>query len=201
MTEFWETNFKDKRAMWGFQSVDCVTDTVNLFSKHGLKKILIPGYGYGRNAKVFTNNGFDVTGIEISQTAINLAKEHYGNEIKVQHGSVSDMPFDNEVYDGIYCYALIHLLNEEGRTKLIQDCDNQLRKGGYMVFVAISKTTPAYGQGKEVSKDTFLTPHGVTIFYYDEDSIKREFSKYEILETKEIQESSQTFWQVTCRKG
>jgi SAM-dependent methyltransferase len=55
----------------------------NYLKKYGLNKILIAGFGYGRNAKVFTDNGIKVTGIEISETAIDLAKKHYGDNIKV----------------------------------------------------------------------------------------------------------------------
>jgi SAM-dependent methyltransferase len=118
------------------------------------------------------------------------------------------MPFDQETYDGVFCYALIHLLPANERAKLISDCYNQLRPGGYMVFVAISKSTAAYGQGAEVSKDTFLTPHGVTIFYYDADAIDTEFGGYGLLEATELSEPakptpdkpSQRFWRITCKK-
>ena len=121
MTEFWETNFRDKQAMWGSDPADSAITTANLFLEKGLKDVLIPGFGYGRNAKVFTDKGFNVTGIEISQTAIALAKQRHGDHITVHHGSVGEMPFDNNIYDGIFCYALIHLLNEEERASLIKD--------------------------------------------------------------------------------
>src|SRR5690606_9841344 len=110
-----------------------------------------------------------VTGIEISETAIELAHKHYGDDVKVHHGSVSAMPFDYELYDGIFCYALIHLLNEKERIKLTSDCYTQLKPNGYMVFVAISKNDAMYGDGKEVSKDRFETKHGVKLFFYDSD--------------------------------
>ena len=208
MAEFWESSFKDKETMWGFEPADCVCEIVELFGKHGINNVLIPGFGYGRNARLFCDNGIAVTGIEISKTAIELARQHYGEEIPVHHGSVTDMPFDDVMYDGIFCYALIHLLSASERASLIRNCYNQLRPGGYMVFVAISKNTPVYGEGKETAKDTFLTPHGVEIFYYDADSVSREFDQYGLIEAKEITEpaeeipgrSSQRFWQIVCRK-
>lgn len=208
MAEFWESSFKEKQTMWGFEPADSALVAAALFRKNGLSKILVPGFGYGRNAKVFCDNGFDVTGIEISETAIELARKHYGDNIKVFHGSVGDMPFDNELYDGIFCYALIHLLNARERAKLIKDCYNQLALGGYMVFVAISKTTPAYGVGTKLSKDRFKTPHGVKLFFYDSDSVKKEFGKYGLQEAIEINEPSKNtegkavlkFWQIICRK-
>lgn len=77
MIEFWESNFRDKHEMFGMEATDSAISTLELFKKHGLHKILIPGFGYGRNANIFTDSGFDVTGIEISETAIDLAKKQY----------------------------------------------------------------------------------------------------------------------------
>ncbi|GJM31666.1 MAG: methyltransferase [Saprospiraceae bacterium] len=194
--------------MWGFEPADSAIATVGLFLENGLKEILIPGFGYGRNANVFIDNGFDVTGIEISETAIALAKKHYGANIKVFHGAVSEMPFDQKMYDGVFCYALIHLLNQEERVKLVDDCYNQLRPGGYMVFVAISKNTATYGEGIKLSEDRFETKHGIKLFFYDLDSIEKEFGRYGLIGAKEVDEPAKNignkislkFWQITCRK-
>lgn len=208
MTEFWESSYKDKQTMWGFEPADSAVATARLFKELGLKKILIPGFAYGRNAKPFTDNGCDVTGIEISQMAINLAKKHFGEKLKVHHGSVGDMPFDEEMYDGIFCYALIHLLSAPERIKLIKDCYNQLSADGYMVFVAISKQDPQYCQGKEISEDTFESRQGLKLFFYDANSLLREFGDYGLVEAEEIREPlkimrtnySQRFVKITCRK-
>lgn len=42
MAEFWEKSFQDKQEMWGWEPADSVAETVELFKKHGLIKILIP---------------------------------------------------------------------------------------------------------------------------------------------------------------
>ena len=208
MAEFWEKSFRDKNEMWGFEPADAAIETATSFLKNGFNKILIPGFGYGRNAKVFTDNGFDVTGIEISETAIAMAKKHYGDQLKIHHGSVNDMPFDQELYDGIFCYALIHLLDKTQRLKLLDDCYNQLRPGGQMVFVAISTKSATYGAGEKIGHNRFQTPHGVQLFFYDRDAIEEEFGKFGMVEANEIEEPkknvenkpSQKFWQITCEK-
>tara|TARA_R110002124_G_scaffold287320_6_gene472761 strand:- start:8787 stop:9455 length:669 start_codon:yes stop_codon:yes gene_type:complete len=208
MTEFWEESFKDKQSMWGFSPADAVFDAIKLFQKHGLHKILIPGFGYGRNAKAFMDKGFYVTGIEISETAIAIAKKTYGSEVNVHHGSVSDMPFDNEVFDGIFCYALIHLLDEKERAKLIVDCYNQLRENGIMIFVAISTDDHAFGKGAMIDKNRFLTPHGVELFFYNLDAVKDEFGDFGLQDSEKIMEPSksikgkpgQIFWKIVCKK-
>lgn len=78
----------------GTATCGCHFGGESVISEKQRKKILIPGFGYGRNAKTFIDNGCDVTGIEISKTAIDLAKEHLKGNYKLYHGSVADMPFD-----------------------------------------------------------------------------------------------------------
>jgi len=187
MTEFWEASFIEKQMMWGFEPSDSAILVKDFFVEKKVKDILIPGIGYGRNAKIFLDNGINVTGIEISKTAIDLARKNEF-DVRIYHGSVTDMPFDNKIYDGIFCYALIHLLNSRERKKLIEDCYNQLKPNGYMIFTAVSKNVPMFGKGKELSKDRFEIMEGVKMFFYDSNSVKQEFEKYGLIEISEIDE-------------
>jgi SAM-dependent methyltransferase len=189
MTEFWESSFIEKQTMWGFEPTDSAIVTKDFFLERNVKDILVPGIGYGRNAKVFIDNGINVTGIEISKTAIDLARQN-GLDISIFHGSVTDMPFDNKLYDGIFCYALIHLLNNRERDKFIKDCYNQLKPNGYMIFTTVSKKAPMFGKGKQLDKDYFEIMEGIKMFFYDSDSIKQEFEKYGLVEFSEIDEPS-----------
>ncbi len=199
MTEFWEQAFKDKQEMWGLEPAKSTVLTKDFFVEQGVKNVLIPGIGYGRNAQIFMENGMTVTGIEISKTAIDLAQKHFGSELKIYHGSVTDMPFDNKLYDGIFCYGLIYLLDKDERAKLIKDCFNQLTKDGVMVFTAITKDAQTYGQGTQLGKDLFEMFGGVKIFFYDKQSIKEEFFNSGLFEITEVTENY-PFHLIKCRK-
>jgi 2-polyprenyl-3-methyl-5-hydroxy-6-metoxy-1,4-benzoquinol methylase len=170
--------------MWGSDPTYVAILAAETFAANGLMKILIPGIGYGRNAYPFLNNGMTVTGIEISETAIRLAENYFDHRLKIYHGSVKDMPFDDHVYDGVFCYALIHLLDEHERKKLITESYNQLAKNGLMVFIAITKEAYTYAQGTLISTDRYQQFGGVNIFFYDEKSIEREFGSYGLLQIK-----------------
>lgn len=199
MAEFWEEAFKDKKKMWGSEPAKSTILTNDFFVEKNIQNVLIPGIGYGRNAKNFRENGMSVTGIEISQTAIDLAIEHFGNDLTIHHGSVTEMPFDNKLFDGIFCYGLIYLLDKDERKKLIQDCFNQLTKNGYMVFTAITKEAQTYGQGKLISKDRFEMFGGVKIFFYDKESIVEEFGGFGLYEITEVIENY-PFHLIKCMK-
>ncbi len=198
--EFWESSFIEKKEMWGFEPAHSAVLAKDFFVEKSIKNILIPGIGYGRNAQIFKENGIEVTGIEISGTAIEMARKHYGTDMVIYHGSVTDMPFDNRQYDGIFCYALIHLLDKAERLKLIQDCYSQLEKGGYMVFTAISKAADTYGKGKFISEDRYEVFEGVQLFFYDENSVQDEFGNAGLTEFTTIQENYPFFF-ITCKKS
>jgi hypothetical protein len=66
MTEFWEENFAEKQEMWGLEPARSAVLARDLFAEKGIMKVLVPGMGYGRNARVFTDSGMAVTGIEQS---------------------------------------------------------------------------------------------------------------------------------------
>ncbi|WP_026560570.1 class I SAM-dependent methyltransferase [Bacillus sp. J37] len=185
--EFWESSFIEKQTMWGFEPTDSAILTKDFFLEKNVKDILIPGIGYGRNAKVFIDNGINVTGIEISKTAIDLGEQN-GLDCHIYHGSVTDMPFDNKQYDGIFSHALIHLLNKDERAKFIQDCYDQLKPNGYMVFTAVSKKAPMFGKGNQLDEDYFEIMDGVKMYFYDANSIKQDFEKYGLVEFSDIDE-------------
>ncbi|WP_299212587.1 class I SAM-dependent methyltransferase [uncultured Aquimarina sp.] len=199
MTEFWEENFIDKQEMWGFEPSKSAILTKDFFLKNSVKNILIPGIGYGRNAQIFKENEIDITGIEISKTAIDLAHKNYGTDMTIHHGSVTEMPFDSKKYDGVFCYALIHLLDKNDRSKLISDCYNQLNKNGYMVFTAITKNAPNFGKGKPIEKDRYEFHKGAKIFYYDQESLKAEFNGFGLFEFNEVNEN-QPMYLIKCKK-
>lgn len=198
--EFWEEAFKDKQEMWGWEPSKSTVLTKDLFVSKGVKSVLIPGIGYGRNAQIFRDSGMEVTGIEISKTAIDLAHKHFGNDLTIYHGSVTEMPFNNKQYDGIYCYALIHLLDKHERAKLIRDCYNQLTENAYMVFTTISQEAKTYKQGTYISKDRFEIFEGVKMFFYDEETIQEEFGEAGLFEVAEVNENY-PFYLIKCKKN
>ena len=187
MREYWEEKFKTEGAMWDFFPSDSAIRSLEIFRSNRLNRILIPGFGYGRNAKLFIENGFDVTGIEISQSAIDLAKAN-GLNCTIHHGSVISMPFDDKIYDGIFCYALIHFLNKPERQVFLKSCFNQLKNNGLMIFVVASTQMSMYGTGKYLSKDRFEISKGLKVFFYDSKSVLREFSPYGIIDCEKIEE-------------
>ncbi len=185
--------------MWGLETAASAVLAKDFFVRHSVKNVLIPGIGYGRNARPFIEAGMQITGIEISGPAIELAGKYFGEEIKIHHGPVDNMPFDDKMYDAIFCHALIHLLDHRERAKLIRDCYQQLTDNGCMVFTTITKEAHTYGQGTRIDKDRFEMFSGVKMFFYDQETIREEFKEAGLMEVAEVKENY-PFYLIKCRK-
>ena len=188
MHDIWEAAFAHNQLMWGEAPTESAQRAAAWLEARGGGEILIPGIGYGRNAKPFLARGMGVTGVEISETAIEMARERMGLELTIHHGSVTDMPFDDRRYDAVFCYGLIYLLDEAARAKLLADCRRQLAPGGHMIFTLISKDAPMYGKGVALGEDWFEIQPGVQMYFYDEASARRAFAPYGLVELVAIDE-------------
>ncbi len=187
MTNYWEQLFKNEGTLWKHEPSDSAIITADLFYKEGIKNILIPGIGYGRNTLPFINKGMHITGIEISESAITLARES-GLDFIIHPGSVLDMPFDTRIYSGIFCYALLHIFDDKERKQILRSCYKQLSPGGFMVFTVISTKSTLFGNGVEVEENRFRLDNGISVFFYNPGSIHKEFKDFGLIEFKEIDE-------------
>lgn len=204
-SEFWEAAFLDKQLMWGLAAAPTALVAAEEFARAGVAEVLIPGIGYGRNAQPFLARGMAVTGIEISETAVALARSRLGLQVPIFCGSVAEMPFDDKVYGGIFSYGLIYLLDAAGRAKFIEDCWRQLAPGGRLIVTAISKQAPMYGQGACLGEDWYERLPGLPMYFYDEDSIRREFGLYGLVSCTVLDEATPhggtlPFWYIACQK-
>lgn len=98
--------------MWGFEFIEFVILIKDFFFEKNVKNILVLGIGYGRNVKVFIDNGINVIGIEILKIVIDLVRENGLEDVSMYYGLVNEMFFDNKLYDGIFSYVFFYLLNE-----------------------------------------------------------------------------------------
>jgi len=179
---FWEERFCEEGKIWGDTPSRTATYAIDRFKKAGVHEVLVPGSGYGRNTGAFTRAGFQVTGIEVSMTAVTLARESTP-DVRYHQGSVLDMPFDDSMYDGIYCFNVLHLFRGNDRAAFLRRCLEQLKAGGVMFFVVFSDEEPSYGTGRQVEENTFESRPGREVHYYSNDDLAAEFRSLEILAT------------------
>ena len=97
--------------------------------------------GAGTNTVYLAEKGFDVTGIDISPTAIEYAKKKAA-EAKV-HVTFSvqnflELPFDDEEFDFVFDMGCFHHVKVEDRATFINGVHSVLKKGGGYMLTCFS---------------------------------------------------------------
>ncbi|OGM18340.1 hypothetical protein A2686_03230 [Candidatus Woesebacteria bacterium RIFCSPHIGHO2_01_FULL_38_10] len=104
--------------------------------------ILDLGCGEGTRLSIIAK-GKKGVGVDISRTAIGLARRTYSN-LTFKRANLENLPFEDDSFDLVYCaFVLEHLTNPE---KVIREAIRVTRKGGYLVFAA-----PNYGAPNRAS--------------------------------------------------
>jgi SAM-dependent methyltransferase len=184
---YWDIQFSEHNYIWGKAPSRSSEIALALFRHHKVNRVLIPGSGYGRNSKLFSSAGLDVTGIEISAAAYNLAKV-YDPATKVYNASFFDHDFANTQYEAIYCFSILHLFLEKERKLFLEKCAQVLIPQGLLFFTVLSENDPYYGQGHRIEDHTFEIKPGKILHFFTERDLREHFAAFKILEIGDVED-------------
>jgi SAM-dependent methyltransferase len=176
MNEYWDKRFRAEGRIWSDEPSRTAVHALELFQNHSdIRKLLVPGSGYGRNTRLFAESGYDVTGIEISSEACAMARD-FDPLTRLYNASVLDMSFITDSYNAVYCFNVLHLFREAERSLFLQQCRGKVRENGLLFFIVFSEQEPSFGKGQETEKNTFESKPGRPVHYFTEEDLQRHFS-------------------------
>jgi ubiquinone/menaquinone biosynthesis C-methylase UbiE len=98
-----------------------------------------PGPGY-LSIELAKHGRYGITGLDISKTFVDIAMENAREEsVKVdfQHGNVSDMPFDDDVFNLIVCRAAFKNFSQP--IEAFNEMHRVLKPGGRTIIIDLRK--------------------------------------------------------------
>ena len=107
------------------------------------KSVLEVGCGIGTDLVRFARGGAIVTGVDLSQTAIDLARKNFAwqgltpHELRVANGEA--LPFGDASFDVVYGHGVIQYTADA--TRLIAECHRVLRPGGSAIFMVYNRVS------------------------------------------------------------
>lgn len=182
MENYWDSRYRKENKIWGESPSRTARRALELFRRNNIRKLLVPGSGYGRNTRLFSAAGLEVTGVEVSTVASELARE-FDPLSKCYCASVLDMSFLNDIYDAVYCFNTLHLFRENDRKKCISQCLEKTVGGGLLYFTVFSENDPGFGKGQEVEENTFESKPGRPAHYFTGNDLKSHFTGMDLIET------------------
>lgn len=173
----WEEVYQQTSFGGGYPDTNLVRFVArNLYSRNRKStKILEVGCGMGANLGYLVKEGFDVYGLDGSETAIKKCLERLKNQDLSCHLVVEDacsLKFEKNFFDAIVDIECIYA-NTIGDIKtILQEAYRVLKNDGLFFSMMFSKNTWGYGLGKEIEKDTFteinnriFSGKGITHFF------------------------------------
>jgi len=170
-------------------------ELVKLIESEKIKpcKVLDVGCGEGFYAIYLASKGFDVTGIDISENAIKLAKENaakHNIKIKFMPLDVADLDKINDKFDFVFEWAILHHIMPEQRQKYTENIKRILNKGGNYLSVCFNNQNPDFGaKGKNlrIIPEGAKMPAGTKLYYSSFEEMKQLFEPhFHIIEAKLI---------------
>ncbi|HZG73980.1 MAG TPA: class I SAM-dependent methyltransferase [Chondromyces sp.] len=137
--------WNDRAAYWHANSVDMWDngsrkDIVPFFQQYveGRKKVCDLGCGDGYGAYKLAKAGYNVTGVDLSEKMIEIAKENENANLHFIQGDLSSLPFDSGEFDA--ALAVNSLEWTESPLKVLNEIKRVVKKNGYACIAILGPT-------------------------------------------------------------
>ena len=104
-------------------------------------KVLDLCCGSGEAAAPWLDAGFQVTGLDVSPLALELAEKRHPGMQRVE-GLAEDPPLENGSFDAIQLSVALHEFPRPAREQVLQSCLRILKPGGWLVLVDLHPAGP-----------------------------------------------------------
>ncbi len=122
--ELWDKFYSKNRTAWRGNTTVPIRVT---------GKALDLGCGNGKTVSTLIDEGFEVTGIDFSEIAVQQCRERFP-QAELVVGSVTDLPFPNSSFDYITAVHVLEHLDDKQLSDTVDEVSRVLREGGF-VFI------------------------------------------------------------------
>ena len=204
----WDTNFSQKPEMFGLEPSNPALKAAELFRKEGKTTLLELGGGQGRDTLFFAREGFRVTVLDYSQSAVEALKAKAGAAgltdriTALRHDVREPLPFENDVLDCCYSHMLFCMaLTTPELERLADEVRRVLKPGGLHVYTVRHTMDAHYGKGIHRGEDIYEMG-GFIVHFFNREKVRQLARGCELVSIDEFEEGGlpRKLFRVTLRK-
>ena len=171
----WDSFYSENRRPWrGVSDIGHVP-----FPSGG--KVLEVGCGNGKTVLALTKKGFRVTGVDFSQSAIDMCRETIPSAGDFVCASVTDLPFEDSSYDGAVAFHVIEHLTGDETVAAAKELYRVLKPGSHLLIRCFAKGDMRSGKGETVNDSTVVRGNGIIYHYFEEGELISRFDIFDHL--------------------
>jgi len=95
--------------------------------------VLDIGCGTGAQCRVLAEEGFQVTGVDLSPAMLRIARRYSRGDVHYIQGSALELPFDDGKFDAALLSLVLHEQPEERRIRMLAEALRVVRDEGHLV--------------------------------------------------------------------
>ena len=108
---------------------------VKMFPPQEGMNVLDVGCGTGIQLKFYQNAGCVVSGIDLSPSMLQVARNRLGDDARICLGDASCMPFENERFDLIIMSTVLHEMSPKTRDDVLVEAKRTCKKNGHVLLI------------------------------------------------------------------
>jgi tellurite methyltransferase len=200
--EAWEQRWTDAKTRQDWLTPESlVVDSLSTLRERGVKTVVDIGCGVGRHALYLAEQGFTVTGIDLSESGLSVAREEArkaGVSIDYRTGDFTGLPIPDTSIDLALAWNVIYHGDEDVVRQAIAEIRRVLKPDGVFLGTMISKRHNRYGDGREVRPNTFIVDDddekAHAHFYCDDRELIQLLEGFQLFQLKDRQQRELGTW-------
>ena len=193
-SQYWEKNFLSKPEMFGLDPSKAAINTLKIFKKEKIKKIIELGAGLGRDTIFFAKNSINVEALDYSPTAIKVINK------KVQENKLSNListkifdvrkklPFENNSVEVCFSHMLYCMALTTAELKFLNnEICRVLKPGGMNVYTVRHTGDGDYKNGTHIGEDLYEND-GFIVHFFSEEKVRQIADGFNVFNIENFEE-------------
>ena len=182
----WEKSYQNTKQLWSSNPDSKLMQYFDLIKRGNLLDL---GIGEGRNALPFNFSGFNIDGVDISETAIKRCQESFTKKdstINLISLDLRKYDIKKENYTIIIAANVLNFFKKSETNIMIKNIKEGLREDGLVYLSVFSTLEPKYNSikenNKQVEENTFyIEDRDAYLHFFTQKELNKCFTDFELI--------------------